>query len=475
MFFMWTIKVYEEGKAIELTGDLSLKLKIKEPSHALSGTSKNTIYEDEKGVEYYLKEARPRKIAGIFLNDPLLSRLKEERQALLPDAIFNPYTETPEDDSTRQYIQSLSPKDHHSYRQLQSQIDTYVTHVQEVTLVNTTLEVLASRIAQAIMGPLLVCPEDYCFVQQQRPFLMSRAVASFHEFLSEHPLLAVAKTSDYWKTHLAPTFKDLNLTRTEAKILGQAYFIALALGHNDLVNNINLSNSGYVEGEDGSLTLCIVDWGNTLGVGFSGQTADEGAFQNPQFHLKKEQLFTHDVCDRTGYKHLVPFDEVVYPILPRQVIPDLFDITKDDVVELRQAQREGFYEACNQAERVLDQLPEFIAKMIEETLQQDLSVEEGERVRTLLPRSIFFPSQQEIQKDQYTLSGILSGRIKSLQNIKCALQKGKTLIDIADEQFRIIKNSQTYSSLHFVVREKSRGVSSIDDTKNAIGKNLMHV
>ena len=441
---MWQRLSGSETITVNTSSQNTIQLTAKDLPRHLSGTSENEVWQDQAGIEYFLKEAKPRKIETIFQKDPFYNQLKQRRLELLGDYVFNPYTEKPDNAETVAKVITLSSEDNIEYTLIQEHIGKYVTHVQDVMLTNTALEILASHISAAIMGDLLITPKNYFYLHQNTPVIISRTVGHLREFLSEHPILTMAKTSAHWLSEQAPSFADLGLVEQEAKILGQAYFVALLFGHNDLVNIINLSNCGYIQADDGILILSIVDWGNALGVGFNGLTSTEGAFINPQFDDQNEtDCFLHCPIDIRGFKHLMPFDEVIYPLLPRQVIPDLFDLTKDDVPSLRQAQREGFYEACTRAVSTLGHVKELIQTIIQDTFQNIIILDDEALIKQLLPESIYPTCRKIDAKNSYNLPAIIEGRIKSLLHMKLALEDGKSLKDIAQERLSVFQKSQS--------------------------------
>jgi hypothetical protein len=186
-----------------------------------------------------------------------------------------------------------------------------------------------------------------------------------------------------------------------------------------------------------------VDWGNALGAGFNGQTAEEGTFKNTQFDAKSPRFFKLDykTDDVTNFQHMMPFDQIVYPLLPRQVVVDLFDLTANDKPELREAQRQGFYEACEQGLNSLDKIQYIIPGVVQHTLQEAMSATTARTLKELLPHSITHFSED---KNTYNLVHIIEGRIRSLQLMKEALLEGKKIQDIAMERLGSIMGSQTF-------------------------------
>lgn len=421
------------------TPQLNPSLGIKIP-----GNSSNELQQDDKGAKYFVKKPKLRKIQDIFKSDKAFINLLQHRKTLIKDAEFCPFTGQPTHE-TFTYLQTFPPEIISQYNDVQLKIEKYVRHVREVMLSNTILELLGSRISAAIMGNLLIVPRNKLSMSNNTPLTISPAVENFNEFLAKHPLLAVAEKPEYWLDNEAPSFKALNLKTEEAEIIGQAYFVALLIGHNDMVNNINLSNFGYVEDADGSLTLCVVDFGNALGIGFSGLTAEESSFLNPQFIDKTDDSFVSQPADILGFKHTMPFDEVVFPLLPRQVVPDLFNLTSSDVPSLRQAQRNGFYQACEQAVSMLEKIHEITRTIFYNTLYGEIPLDEL-IIKRLFPESIYPTPSTIVENGSYNIPDILEGRIKSLQQMAKFLKNGTSLTQITEQRFDYIKSKQTFFS-----------------------------
>lgn len=422
--------------------DTPLVLTPKEFVGELSGLSAKGVYVDQYGNEYYVKEPKRRRVTEIFKTDPVFNELVAEAKVLLSEETFDPAI--PLTDALHLKIEGLTVEKRAQFNLIQEKLNVYNNHVRDLILSNTALEVLASRLAAAMMGELAVIPRNYICLHEGNPLIVSPSVGDLREFLSEHEDIVPAKGPDYWLTHVAPRFSSLVGTAKEARILGQAYFVALLFGHYDLINNINLSNSGYVAEADGSLKMSTVDWGNSLGVGFSGLSADEGAFRNPEFFAKSSPPLVSEPTGRevTGFEYMMPFDELVYPLLPRQVVPDLFDLTATDCPDLRKAQREGFYEACDQALSMLETLSGLVPSIIKDTLTETLSVEDNRRVKKALPE---FITCETHKTGTYTLTNVLQARIRSLQEMRKKLEEGKTWQGIARERLAVITKSQITS------------------------------
>lgn len=422
--------------SIEREGYEAIQLTRVEQTSRLSGVSKKGIYVDLADKKYFVKEPKVRKTQELFKNDPTLTHLVSDIQELSGQADVEADSSFIKESGA---TQSLLPLINRC-----NKVKKYTIHKEEVILINMALEVLASRISAAVMGPLLIAPQNYLYIHEGMPLILSPSVGKLCEFLSESPQLSQADNPRYWQTHPTPTFAMLVTNIEEAKILGQAYYVALLLGHYDLVNNINLTNFGCVENEHGKNTLSIVDWGNALGAGFNGQTAEEGAFKNTQFDAKSPRFFKLDykADDVTNFQHMMPFDQMVYPLLPRQVVVDLFDLTANDKPELREAQRQGFYEACEQGLNSLDKIQYIIPQVVQHTFQEAMPASTARTLKELLPHSITHFSED---KNIYNLVHIIEGRIRSLQLMKAALLAGKKMQDIAMERLNSIMESQIYA------------------------------
>jgi len=427
---------------IEIGGHSLIELVAKEGGRDLFGVSVKNLYQDISGRVYYIKEPKLRDVRAIFQDDPFFHELIFRRWELLGQGDFELKVELPCDEMKVLKIEALSPVNRETFEQIQSQIKKYVQHADDLVLSHVALEVLAPRLSVAIMGNLLIAPENYLHLHEGKPLLISPAVGGLEEFLSVS--LSEVKAPEYWLSHEAPSFIELVKTEAEARILGQAYFVALLFGHYDVVNNINLSNFGYVRGQDGGLTLSIVDWGNSLGVGFSGVSAEESAFKNPQFAktTKVRECLKYMSEDIIGFKHVMPMDKVVYPLLPRQVVPNLFDFTATDNPRLRSAARLGFYEACDRALSVIGSIDEIVSEILEHTLSMAMSIEDATKVKSVLCEA----STKEYGDN---LADIIRGRINSLNLMKNGLMAGRSLEDIAHERLMIIRQGQMFPSMRF--------------------------
>ena len=104
---MWRRGDSSEVIEVKLKHHASIQLKRKVQSRELSGTSKVELWQDPVGVEYYIKATKPRKIEDIFQKDPIFNALKRRRGDLLVGAVFNPYTEKPDNNQGKIILCSL--------------------------------------------------------------------------------------------------------------------------------------------------------------------------------------------------------------------------------------------------------------------------------------------------------------------------------------------------------------------------------
>ena len=293
------------------------------------------------------------------------------------------------------------------------------------------IALIASRLVSAIFINFVRVPENFLTrLADGTPITLSKLIPNeekFDEFLSKKSIILQTqpKNPESWG-HIRLTRKSLDLNINEANILGKLYYVALFIGHWDILNNINLTNSGSVT-IDGKLMPCIVDWGNCLLVGFAGKSQDDNAF-------KGLDPMRTDADSLMGYKHAVPFDIIPYLRLPRQLVPDLFDLTADD--ETSKHMLEGFIEAHTIAKKNFSE--GLVVRVVEETFKEAVSKEDIAGFKVSLTQSMFFDNKN--QKSE--LECILKGRLASLEQIIHSIKKGKTMEQIANKQLQQIKDSQ---------------------------------
>ena len=193
------------------------------------------------------------------------------------------------------------------------------------------------------------------------------------------------------------------------------------MGHWDIINNLDLTNSGSVI-VNGKFKACIVDWGNCP-QGFGGLPQDACAFQNPEFKALNLKTGQNPV---TGFVGCVPFDGIVYPQLPRQVVTDLFDLTKKD--SPHREMLAGFISAHEEVKN------NFTVELVKSAINEVFSSKEAASFKSSI--------NQELYGETNGLGRIISKRLKSLDEIIHQIQQGETLSDISVEQFKKILHSQ---------------------------------
>lgn len=341
-------------------------------------------------------------------------------------------------------------------------------HKNFLAIRNAFLEMLAPLVTDCIFNkshssgediPFVVVPDNLflrCSISTETgnagesnhlPFVLSRQIVGFDEFLSRATFVqnkqkpgdhASDRIIEFKKADLQlldpETEKAVALSIEQARVLGKLYGIALLIGHWDILNNINLSNSGAMRDKSGNLIPVIVDWGNCLGVGFKNLLQGQNAFQNPDISHRANQ----DVNARgiNGFEHAVPFDGIVYPLLPRQLVKDLFDMPGSDPIS--QALFEGLELAYEQARKASAGLDSLIRGAVTQALYEHTHFADAEYVSCELLTKFYLSDQ----KSDYTLAHIIQERICSLGEIVSQLKKGVPIQDIAKETLAKIINSQ---------------------------------
>lgn len=300
-------------------------------------------------------------------------------------------------------------------------------HLNELRDSSTATAVIASRIAQKIF-PNLVVPDNQLtrFKDGTAVILSKRLPERLNEFLSETDVVTLFKPKKPTDWKGLPSRSDLKLTEEQAIVLGRIYYTALLMGHWDIINNIDLTNSGSIV-RGGKTYACIVDWGNCSGIGFGSLLQD--GFQNPEFKALNLQSGSDPV---TGFIGTVPFDKIVYPKLPRQVVSDLFDLTSEDAIG--KAMLIGFNEAHDEAKKNLPHVSVRLAVI--ETIGEG----DAQHFGANLNQELFGDAKSEAEPG---LKNILEGRLVSLDGIVKKIEQGVKLSSIADEQFHKIVQSQT--------------------------------
>lgn len=405
----------------------------------------------EKGIYYDIQDKE---------NTPFFVKISKERsqEAILPANIAPALYKTKKTYTTFQKVFSTFEEElqtiANQYKKLQKQYDKHRATLLETHLF---LEALSPRIAQKIFGDFLIVPENYFFRlaaadgSDPIPVILSKGVPNFREFLSESPIVKDKKTVKDWDNTALPEREDFKplLSIEHAKALGKLYYAALLMGHHDLLNNIDLSNSG-VRAYQGQVTPVIVDWGNAMGSGFGGLSIEESAFRNPDINPEANK----NIPDLIGFKHCVPFDILVYPLLPRQLVGNLFELGSNS--DISKAMLEGFEEAHHIAYQQLNNLDTLIPTAIESTLTQYTAEPDQELMRANLMENKLFYFPKDHNQKTYTLVNVMQGRIRSLGEILAQLQQGKNIKDIAEERLKEIIAIQNKYQRSKVTEENSK-------------------
>lgn len=424
--FPETIQLKVGGKTIELVKN--------KQTQALSGVSEKLTYRDPKtGDIYFVKTQKRRELTDFF------SALGETEKKNL--------------------LAILSKKEHDRTDSEKARLEPYLKHMQDVQATHSYLEVLSSRVAEKMFGKdILIVPENYLYKDpnSNQVFILSKGVNEYKEFLSDNKnfneLLLKAKKiakergvkeSELWDHSPRPSRSDLNLSEQEGEALGELLAVALVMGHLDLFNNINLSNSGTATDANNNKRICTVDWGNTAGPGFGGFSAEETAFKNPDFQEKKS-LESKDSIG--GFKHVVPFDKQIYTLLPRLIVPDLFKMPGREAHpdKISQAVLKGFLKVCEAAKALFLQEDNTVSEKVLEAIEASKSLYTDEGTRAYLAKlleSQKMYSTNAPSPQQYHLANIMEGRLFDLIRIGEKL-KSKTLEEIAAERLNAVKAAQ---------------------------------
>ncbi len=464
-----------------------LPLIIKREDQKLSGVSQKVCYENpDTGAVFFVKSQKPRKITDIigsgFPEKTLLAFEENikigKKYGIVLDEYTGRYTSsTSENYLSKSEIKSLfdkaevSEQDQFFYNCVE--IERAAAHVRDILLERTFLEALSPQIIKAIMGDSICVPENYLYIDDEgEAFILSKSifkspkqfeqckdeiqVVAFKEFLSDKNVIAGKSKPQDWKDEKPLSISRFNLTVEQANILGQLYFVALLIGHWDLFNNIDLSNSGLVEFDDKSVFPAIVDHGNCLGTGFSGFTQAETFIHNPDRSSSFQDFKTETDYLRqiTGFQFTDIYDAYVTQLqLPRSLIGDLFDLTEktDNLArnEIRKAQLEGFVKACLNASKnagskncnLLSNVP----KAVNELMEHYMSDKDAKLIANAVNLELYHLSDNPGSKITYNLANILAGRLASLLELPKEITK-KTVQEISKNRFRMLMDSQLTST-----------------------------
>lgn len=404
---------------------------------------------------YIEKKPKLRYVVDVFKDDKQLAVYLIQRAILFKsvgDKVkFNPATQEAIDkEQENLFIQKLDEQQKFKYFELQKKIQVFVNdptrinHARNVVNQFTASGLILSELGTVLVRDIVTVPQNCLFMQDGYLITASKIETDFNEFLAnkvenyiKHELKENPKTvmsPEFWKIHRRPTFKDLKLTADETRNLGRLFAYFLLLGCNDGFNNINASNAGIC-----GKGLILVDQGN---LGIEGVGGGMSA-QNYRSILEGKIVpFTTEADKLTSDHHIFPYDEIIIPVLTRQLIPDLWDLTSSDSSELRLAMREGFSEVSKVALATLkaagDHFPEDVKKSIQKSLSTSIAEKDRSEVVNLLPHGFFHLRKAQLDQNDYTCANVLAGRIKSLADIDQRLQKGEPLDQIAQENFKVI-------------------------------------
>lgn len=379
------------------------KLKLKNDKCRLAGLNKKSIYIDANGNEYIAKVEKDRRYHELFPKE------------------IAPYLYHKKIDPITQEIKYIFDE-----KKAHTLFNKHKISLQDR---NTCLTQISSSVAKYLFKDFVFVPESYLTRLINGSVILSKKISprlKFCEFLSEAKVIQRAspkEPKDWNNRSTLPSRNELKLSKEQLQLLGKIYFIALFMGHWDIVNNINLTNSGSVF-INGKLFPVIVDWGNCLGVGFSGYN-DSSAFFNYEFSGLNLPP-NHSI---SGFQGCVPFDSIVYPRLPRQLVPDLFDLSSQD--DASKAVLAGFVEAFELTKS------RFTKKLLENIVVSSIEAN--------IDRNHHDYFQHLLDSENITanrLAEILEGRLKSLEDIVNKLKSGESINKISNDQFEKISQSQ---------------------------------
>ncbi|QMT60894.1 hypothetical protein [Legionella sp. PC997] len=251
-----------------------------------------------------------------------------------------------------------------SHEELNNPSFDAMEHIFSIKLEGAFLEVLIPRLAKKMFADILVVPENHLHIDKDRSIgVISKFIKGFSEFLSQKETI---KTAPLFDRNYLPTRANLSLTLEEAKILGQLYAVALVFNLWDILNS-KLLNSGYCVESDGSKRAAIVDFGCAGILSYKGRHADTLALDDPSFSPTKSisySFFGQNYRDHYRHGYALPFDKLVGPLLPHTIIPDLFNMSGEDMIS--RTMLDGFCQAITVAEKNMAQNPH----LLEEVLMQ---------------------------------------------------------------------------------------------------------
>lgn len=409
--------------------------------------------------KYIIKFPKKRLVIDIFKDDVKLQQyLKLRSEFITKKKIFiqfDPETQIPLNKQEEEILlATMSARETSFYHYIQQEIFYFVNdpkkklHIQETVNQFVASGFLLAELGSLIVKKKILTPINYLYMQDGILLTASRMEKGFREFLAEKIEWYVAhklkvnqrlKSPGFWQNphHPLPLFSELELNIKEAYDLGQLFAYFLLIGCNDGFNNIDSSNSGI-----GDRGLLLVDQGNIGIEGLGGRTPAEKSISIEKGFIEPYST-SKDLLTSTD--HLFPFDEMVFPLLTRSLIPDLWNMTARDRPELRAAMREGFKEIVISAERTLQEEKGNLHSLVKFSIRTSfnhIAEKDRKEVERLLPRVFFHlledskRDNDEVAKKSYTCANVLAGRIRSLGEIAQRMTAGETLPTIINDHFQ---------------------------------------
>ncbi|MCW8419259.1 hypothetical protein OQJ18_01230 [Fluoribacter dumoffii] len=302
-------------------------------------------------------------------------------------------------------------------------------HIFSIKLEGAFLEILIPRMAKKLFEGILVAPENYLHVDQDKSIaVISRFINSFCEFLSQKE---ITKTEPLFEREQLPKRDDLELTLEEGRILGQLYAVALVFNLWDLLNS-KLLNSGYCTDKDNVKRAAIVDFGCGGTLSYKGRHADTLAMDDPEFSPSKKvnySFFGQNYRDHYRHGFALPFDKLVAPLLPHTVIADLFDMSQED--PLSRSMREGFAEAITTAEKNMALDPHLLEDSLAQAFSAitlDSSIQADE-----LKSHLHAEFYGRADKNSHALIALLQQRLQSAKILLFQFEAGIAATEIQNE------------------------------------------
>lgn len=420
------------------------------------GLSEKSFRQDDMHAKYIVKNPKSRTLGEIFggaVYDKELAALIQKYKGVRFET-----SDSIKDESDRK---ALKP---------------YIKHLQDLLVESALGEIIFSTVSGTLFPDSLASPETYLHIDSKTgvPQVLSKLLDGFNEFLDEKvqdlvPSEGPKPTSpDYWTNRKLPSREELGLSKQEDYLLGKLFAVALLCDDWDLLNNISLANAGCIGETAQARKIAIVDGGNKFHFGFGGLTKSETALKNPEISSPENLEAKYNI---KGFVAALPFEEAVYPHLPRQLVSGLFDLENPEVYA-------GFKDAVKEALASLTKNPECIQEAIDSVFQR-ISLNSAKEIVAALQdhapnnkqvninHSYYFPpnpaeleSKGELTSKPYTLNSMLRGRLASLQEIIRDIDAQKNPEVIAQEVFALYMDSQRWEKAAVVPASPTPGSSS---------------